>query len=89
MLLRLLAFFFFALALGAVGGDAWASFASGQPFALRSLGTWWTIASPATLDMARRSWPGISAILSFPAPAILAVLCALTLLPTVFFRQRH
>jgi hypothetical protein len=89
MLLRLLAFFFFVLALGAIGGDAWASFTSGLPFSLRSLETWWMHVSPSMLDAAKRSWPGINTILPFPAPAILAVLGVLMLLPTIFLRQRH
>ena len=89
MLLRLFAFVFFVLALGAIAGDAWASYASGQPFALRGLDTWWMNASPATLEMAQRSWPGIAAVLPYPAPAVLGVLGVLTLLPTIFFRQKH
>ena len=89
MLLRLLAFFFFVLALGTLGGDAWISFTSGLPFAVRSLETWWTHASPATLDMAKQSWPGVSAVLPFPAPAILTLLGVLVLLPTIFLRQKH
>jgi len=89
MLLRLLAFVFFVLALGAIAGDAWASYASGQPFALRGLGAWWMSVSPATLDMAQHAWPGIAPVLPYPAPAVLALLGVLTLLPTIFFRQKH
>jgi hypothetical protein len=89
MLLRLLAFVFFVLALGAIGGDAWASFASGLPLSLRSLEAWWMVASPSTLEMAQRSWPAIATFLPFPAPAVLGVLGVLSLVPTIFFRQRH
>ena len=89
MLLRLLAFFFFVLALGAIGGDAWSSFTSGLPFSLRSLEMWWMHASPSTLEAAKRSWPALNTILPFPAPAVLAVLGVLTLLPTALLRQRH
>ena len=89
MLLRLLAFFFFVLALGAISGDAWASFSSGLPFSLRSLEAWWLHASPSTYDAAQRSWSGLTAVARFPAPAVLALLGVLTLLPTIFLRQRH
>ncbi|MBI1213306.1 MAG: hypothetical protein GC190_17715 [Alphaproteobacteria bacterium] len=89
MLLRLLAFAFFVAALGTLGGDAWASFTSGSPFHLRNLEEWWQLASPWTLDWVKSAWSGVTAILPFPAPAILAALGAITLLPTIFFRQRH
>ena len=89
MILRLLAFFFFVLALGAVAGDAWQSYASGQPFALRSLEAWWAASSPGTLDAAHRQVPAIASILPLPAPAVLGALGMLTLLPTIFLRQRH
>jgi hypothetical protein len=89
MLLRLLAFFFFVLALGAICGDAWTSFSSGLSFTVRSLEAWWTHASPSTYEAAQRSWPGITTIARFPAPAVFAVLGVLTLLPMAFLRQRH
>jgi hypothetical protein len=89
MLLRLLAFVCFVAALGALAGDAWASFTSGLPFQVRSLETWWSTASPYTLDMAKTSWPGIVSILPFPAAAVLAAAGVISLLPTIFFRQRH
>jgi hypothetical protein len=41
------------------------------------------------LDVARTSWPGIVTILPFPAAAILASAGVISLLPTIFFRQRH
>lgn len=89
MILRLLAFVFFALALGTLGGDAWHSYMSGAPFALRSAGDWWTATSPSTLSLAQHSLPAITGILLYPAPAVLAVLGVVALLPTAFFRQRH
>lgn len=89
MLLRLLAFFFFVLALGTLCGEAWTSFSSGLSFSVRSLEAWWTHVSPATYESAQQSWPGITTIARYPAPAVLALLGVLTLLPTVFLRQRH
>jgi hypothetical protein len=89
MLLRLIAFFFLVGAIGTVGGDAWASFSSGLPFQMRSLEAWWTLASPSTLTWAERAWPGVGAILPYPAPAVLLVLAVISLLPTIFLRQRH
>jgi len=89
MLLRLIAFVFFVGAIGTVGGDAWASFSSGLPFQLRSLEAWWTLASPSTLAWAEHAWPGVSAVLPYPALAVLLVLAVITLLPTIFLRQRH
>lgn len=89
MVLRLLAFAFFVAALATLCGDAWASFASGLPFQVRSLDAWWTAASPSTHDMVTHSWPSVSAILPYPAPAVLFALGLISLLPTVFFRQRH
>ena len=89
MILRLLAFVFFALALGTLGGDTWLAYSSSQPFVMRSLETWWTAASPSTLNMAQTSLPAIRGALPFPAVAVLGVLGVLSLLPTIFFRQRH
>ena len=89
MILRLLAFVFFVLALGALGGDAWHSYASGEPFMLRSTEAWWLATSPTTLEFAQRHVPALSGILPFPAPAVLGILGVLMLLPTAFFRQRH
>ena len=89
MILRLLAFFFFVLALSALGGDAWHSYASGEAFVVRSTEAWWTATSPATLELAQRQVPSIAGILPFPAPAVLGILGVLMLLPTAFFRQRH
>jgi hypothetical protein len=89
MILRLLAFVFLVLALGSLAGDAWASYSSGLPFSLRSLEASWMATSPSTLSMAQNSWPGITGILPYPAVAVLGVLGMLTLLPTIFLRQRH
>lgn len=89
MLLRLLAFFFFVLALGTLAGEGWTSFTSGLPFSVRSLEAWWTYASPSTYESAQRSWAGITTIARYPAPAVLALLGVLTLLPTALLRQKH
>lgn len=89
MLLRLVAFAFFVAALGTLGGDAWLSFVSGLPFQVRSLEVWWSAANPWTLDAAKSSWPAVTTILPFPAAAVLTALGVMTLLPTIFFRQRH
>ncbi len=89
MILRLLAFVFFVFALATLGGDAWHSYSSGEPFAVRSAGDWWTATNPSTLSLAQRSLPAITSILPYPAPAVLAVLGVIALLPTGFFRQRH
>ena len=89
MILRLLAFVFFVLALGALVGDVWQSYSTGHPFFVRSTEAWWMGVSPGTLDAAQRQLPAVAGILPFPAPAVLGVLGVLTLLPTIFLRQRH
>ena len=89
MILRLLAFIFFVLALATLGGDVWHSFAFGEPFAVRSTGDWWTASSPSTLSFVQNKVPAVDGILPYPAPAVLGALAALLLLPTAFFRQQH
>ena len=89
MILRLLAFVFFVLALASLGGDAWHAYASGDPFVLRSAEQWWTATSPSTLNLAQGALPAIANVLTYPAPAVLGAVAALSLLPTAFFRQRH
>lgn len=89
MLLRLLAFAFFIVALGALAGDAWQSYRSGHDFYVRSVETLWLANSPSTLEMAQRQMPAIKSLMPFPAPAVFAILGALVLLPTIFLRQRH
>ncbi len=88
MILRLFAFAFFVMGLATLAGDAWLAHTSAHPFVLRSTEAWWTATSPATLDLAQRQLPAIGALLPFPALAVLGVLCALMLLPTMFFRGR-
>ena len=89
MLLRLLAFAFFMMALGALAGDAWQSYRSGHAFQVRSVETLWTANSPETLEMAQRQAPPIKALMPLPAPVVFSILGILMLLPTIFFRQRH
>ena len=89
MLLRLIAFVFFVLALGALAGDAWQSYSSGQPFALRSVEALWLANSSGTLEMAQRQLPAISRILPLPALVVFAIFGVIALLPTALLRQRH
>lgn len=95
VVLRLLAFFFFALGLAAIGGDALRAFTSHEPFALRSAAEWWQLSSTATYEFAQDAFApsvwdgGVAPALALPAPVVLGAAALLMLgLITLLHRAR-